>query len=417
LSAPDLRWARRLVILLTVVGLVAVACSDGGDDNAASTPGASGSTSTGAADTTVTTNGKKIDVLPGMPAVTDPNNIYSEANSKNLSPAVQGALSRVYVPNRQDNTVSVIDPATMQVVDVLAVGVNPQHIVPSWDLKTLYSTDTAEGRKDGTLTAIDPNTAKTGPRFPVDDPYNMYFTPDGKSGVVVAEARKRLDFYDPHTWQLQSSLDVPECGGVNHADFSVDGKFAIFTCEFQGSLVKIDIVNHAVLGYLTLSTDGMPQDIRSSPDGSTFYVADMMRGGVYTIDPNAFVVTGFIGTGIGAHGLYPSRDATKLYVANRGQDHVGGNSQNGPGSVSVIDFATKKVVTTWPIPDGGSPDMGGVSVDGSMLWLAGRYDNEVYAINTTSGAVTKIAVGREPHGLAVWPQPGRYSLGHTSNLR
>ncbi|MFI5046107.1 MAG: hypothetical protein ACHQIG_03510 [Acidimicrobiia bacterium] len=352
-----------------------------------------------------------------MPPVTNPGNLYSETGPKNMSAAVQGALSRVYVPNRSDNTVSVIDPATMQVVDTFGVGINPQHIVPSWDLKTLYSTDTAEGRTDGTLTTIDPLTAKPGKQYPVDDPYNMYFTPDGKAGIVVAEARKRLDFYDPHTWQLQNSLSVPDCSGINHADFSIDGKFALFTCEFQGSLVKIDIQNRSVVGSLTLSNGGMPQDIRISPDGSTFYVAEMMRGGVYTIDANTFTETGFIPTGIGAHGLYPSRDATKLYVSNRGQDHVGNNVPHGPGSVSVIDFATRQVVANWPIPGGGSPDMGGVSVDGTKLWLAGRYDNEVYAIDTTNGAVTKIAVGHEPHGLAVWPQPGRYSLGHTSNLR
>jgi YVTN family beta-propeller protein len=415
-SGPDLRWARRLVVALTVLGLVAVACSDGGSDNGASSgTGATGSTGSG--ESTTTTTGKKIDVLAGMPPVTNPDNLYSETNTKNLSPAVQGALNRVYVPNRQDNTVSVIDPATMQVIDTFSTGINPQHIVPSYDLKTLYTTDTAEGRTDGTLTAVDPTTGKPGARFAVDDPYNMYFTPDGKSGLVVAEARKRLDFYDPHTWQLQGSLDVPDCNGVNHADFTIDGKFAIFTCEFGGSLIKIDIANRTVVGTLRLSQGGMPQDIRSSPDGSMFYVAEMMRGGVYTIDPNAFTETGFLPTGIGTHGLYPSRDTTKLYVANRGHDHVGGNATNGPGSVSVIDFATKQVILNWPIPDGGSPDMGGVSADGSMLWLAGRYDNEVYAINTINGAVTKIPVGREPHGLAVWPQPGRYSLGHTSNLR
>jgi YVTN family beta-propeller protein len=323
------------------------------------------------------------------------------------------------VPNRAANTVSVIDPATMQVVDTLNVGINPQHVVPSWDLKTLWVANNAEGRTDGSLTPIDPNTGKTGTPIPVDDPYNMYFTPDGKSAIVVAEAFKRLDFRDPHTMQLQSSLSVPDCNGVNHADFSIDGRFAIFTCEFQGSLVKIDIVNKTVLGYLTLSggVGSMPQDIRVSPDGKTFFVAEMMKGLVYTIDPYAFVETGTIPTGIGAHGLYPSRDGTKLYVANRGQDHVGGNTAGGPGTVSVIDFATKKVVTTWTIPGGGSPDMGNVSVDGKTLWLSGRYDNVVYAINTTTGAVQKIPVGAEPHGLAVWPQPGRYSLGHTGNMR
>jgi len=160
----------------------------------------------------------------------------------------------------------------------------------------------------------------------------------------------------------------------------------------------------------------MPQDIRISPDGKTFFVAEMMKGLVYTIDPYAFVETGTIPTGIGAHGLYPSRDGTKLYVANRGSSHVGG-PPNGPGSVSVLDFATKQIVSTWPIPGGGSPDMGNVSNDGKTLWLSGRYDDVVYAINTTSGDVVQIPVGKEPHGLTVWPQPGRYSLGHTGNMR
>ena len=92
-------------------------------------------------------------------------------------------------------------------------------------------------------------------------------------------------------------------------------------------------------------------------------------------------------------------------------------TRHGKGSVSVIDFATRKVVATWPIPGGGSPDMGNVSADGNELWLSGRFDDTVYAINTTTGAVKKIPVGMEPHGLTVWPQPGRYSLGHTGNLR
>ena len=113
---------------------------------------------------------------------------------------------------------------------------NPQHIVPSWDLKTLWVTNNAEGRTDGTLTPVDPKTGKPrGPGIAVDDPYNMYFTPDGKSAIIVAEARKRLDFLDPQTMQHQVSVDVPDCAGVNHADFSIDGTFAIFTCEFQGS--------------------------------------------------------------------------------------------------------------------------------------------------------------------------------------
>ena len=357
-----------------------------------------------------------VQTVAGMPPVTNPNNMYSNAGYNMFSPVVKGDLPRIYVPNLRSDDVYVIDPNTFKVIDRFPVGRSPQHVVPSWDLKTLWVTNNAEGRNDGSLTPIDPKTGKPGKADPVDDPYNMYFTPDGKEAIVVAEAFARLDFRDPHTMALKSRLSAPECKGINHADFSIDGKYAIFTCEFGGKLVKIDMVNRKVLGYLLLNKRGMPQDIRVSPDGRVFYVADMMADGVYLIDGDSFKQIGFIKTGIGTHGLYPSRDGTKLYVANRGSNKVHG-PRNGPGSVSVIDFATRKVVANWPIPGGGSPDMGNVTADGKWLWLSGRFDDVVYAFDTATGKVKIIKVGMEPHGLAVWPQPGRYSLGHTGIMR
>ena len=357
-------------------------------------------------------------VMPvdGMPPVPDPQNLYSETAAGKLSPAVQGDLERVYVPHVTSNDVYVIDPATMKVVDRFKVGLNPQHVVPSWDLRTLWVTNNAEGTTRGTLTPIDPKTSKPGAPVAVDDPYNMYFTPDGKSAIVVAEAHKRLDFRDPHTMALQYSIAAPGCGGINHSDTSIDGRYAIFTCEFSGGLAKIDLVGRKVAGYLKLSKGGMPQDIRISPDGSVFFVADMHADGIFVIDGESFREVGFVPTGKGTHGLYPSRDGTKLYVANRGSHAIHGKKA-GPGSVSVVDFATRKVVANWPVPGGGSPDMGNVSADGKTLWLSGRYDNVVYAFDTATGAAKVIPVGTEPHGLAVWPQPGRYSLGHTGNMR
>ena len=215
---------------------------------------------------------------------------------------------------------------------------------------------------------------------------------------------------------MKYSIDTPQCGGINHADFSADGRYAIFTCEYAGSLAKIDLIEKKVVGYLKLSKGGMPQDARISPDGKVFYIADMKAEGVFIIDGEKFTEIGHIKTGLGAHGLYPSRDGTKLYVANRGVARVYGPPK-GKGSVSVIDFATRKVEATWVIPGGGSPDMGNVSIDGKQLWLSGRYDNEIYVFDTAKGSVKKIPVKTEPHGLTVWPQPGRYSLGHTGNMR
>src|SRR5437899_1975864 len=218
---------------------------------------------------------RAVETVPGMPPVMDPSNLYSETRADKVSAVAAPAPPRVYVPNLRSNEVYVIDPATLKVVDRFRVGINPQHVVPSYDLKTLWVTNNAEGRTDGSLTPIDPNTGKPGQAVAVDDPYNMYFTPDGRSAIVVAEALKRLDFRDPRTMKLQYAIDVPRCAGVNHGDFSIDGRFAIFTCEYVGRLVKIDWLAKKVLGYLRLSKGGIPQDIRVSPDGKTFFVAEM----------------------------------------------------------------------------------------------------------------------------------------------
>jgi len=369
-----------------------------------------------AADTPGNAKTPSVQTVPGMPAVIDPSNLYSETRPDKLSPAVAKHLPRIYVPNRQSNDVAVIDPATFKVIDRFPVGINPQHVVPSWDLKTLWVNNNAEHRTDGSVTPIDPLTGKPGKPIPVDDPYNMYFTPDGSAAIVVAEAHKRLDFRDPHTMAIKYSIATPKCAGINHADFSIDGRYAIFTCEFSGTLAKIDWVEKKVLGYLKLSRGGMPQDVRISPDGKVFYVADMKADGVFLVDGEKFIEIGFLKTGVGTHGMYPSRDGTQLYVANRGSNKVFG-PPHGKGSISIIDFTTRQIVQTWPMPGGGSPDMGNVSVDGKTLWLSGRFDNVVYGIDPATGKVKSIPVPKEPHGLAVWPQPGRYSLGHTGNLR
>ncbi len=339
--------------------------------------------------------------LPGMPPLLDPNDVYAADRPGALSPTVASFPQRVYVPNSRSDTVDVIDPATFKVVEHFPVGGLPQHVVPSWDLRTLYVTNDT----GNTLTAIDPATGKPGPTIPVEDPYNMYFTPDGKYAIVVAERLQRLDFRDAHTMRLVHTVHV-RCAGVDHLDFTANGRYLVASCEFSAKLLKLDVAAQQVVGYLSLQPGAKPQDVKLDPAGKRFFVADMTAGGVYIVGADRFHVDGFVPTGAGAHGLYVSRDSKILYVTNR-----------SAGSISLFDFAANRVVTTWHIR-GGSPDMGGVSADGKVLWVSGRYNAEVYAIDTTTGAVlARIHVGAGPHGLCVYPQPGRYSLGHTGVFR
>jgi DNA-binding beta-propeller fold protein YncE len=207
--------------------------------------------------------------------------------------------------------------------------------------------------------------------------------------------------------KLRRSLATPGCRGVDHMDFTADGRRALVSCEFAGRLIVVDLVHKRVRKTIELRTGAMPQDVKLSPDGRTFYVADMISNGVWLVDARSMRKLRFMSTGRGAHGLYPSRDSRTLYVTNRGE-----------GSISLIDFRTRRIKRKWRIPGGGSPDMGGISADGRVMWLAGRYDAEVYALSTRNGRLLhRIKVGQGPHGLCVWPQPGRYSIGHTGILR
>jgi YVTN family beta-propeller protein len=328
--------------------------------------------------------------------------VYAFDRANRLRGAARFAKPLVYVPNSESDTVDVIDPHTYRVIDHFSVGGLPQHVVPAWDLRTVYVTNDT----GNSLTPIDPLTGKPGPTIRVDDPYNMYFTPDGRYAIVVAERLDRLDFRYPHTFRLHRSLSVP-CAGVDHMDFTADGRFFLASCEFSAQMLVVDVRRERVVHRVALRAGAMPQDVKLSPDGRIFYVADIESGGVWEIGAHSFRVVRFLRTGAGAHGLYPSRNGKLLYVANRGE-----------GSVSVISFRTRRPIAKWRIPGGGSPDMGGVSPDGKVLWLSGRYSGVVYAISTRNGRLlARIPVGSGPHGLCVWPQPGRYSLGHTGDLR
>ena len=210
-----------------------------------------------------------------------------------------------------------IDPGSFAVVARYPLGRGElQHVVPSWDMRTLYASDDKGDR----LTPFDPVTGVPGASIPVTDPYNLYFTPDGRSAVSVAEERRELVFYDPHTWAVQDSLPTPDCAGIDHADFTRDGRTAVFTCEFAGRVAVVDVATHRLLRMIDMpvrNTMMGPQDIKLAPDGSVFYIADSEQNGVWVLDGAATRVLREIPTGHGAHGLYLSRDSTKLYVTNR----------------------------------------------------------------------------------------------------
>lgn len=412
MTHPLRTWGR-LLAGAAAAGLLLTAC--GGADEVTPTP-------------TPTTASASQTPSPTPSPTPKEVNVYGEAGIGMFTPAAQEARPLVYVPNTISNTVQVINPETYEIIDRFHVDREPHHVVPSWDLKTLWVNNT----QGNTVTPIDPLTGTAGAPIPVEDPYNLYFTPDGSKAIIMAERLHRIDIVDPHTFVLERSLPV-DCNGVNHADFNAALDVFVASCEFSGNLLVIDSGFTQILKKIDLNTivtqgatspqeayhsglpqagldrgaSAMPQDVRLTPDGKYFLACDMLRNGVWVFDATTYEYVKFIESGKGTHSIYPSRDGKQLFVSNRDE-----------GTVVVIDSATLEKTAKWTIPGGGSPDMGGVNNDGTELWLSGRYHAEVYVFDTATGELKqRIKTDAGSHGLAVWPQPGRFSLGHTGNMR
>ncbi|WP_242903191.1 PQQ-binding-like beta-propeller repeat protein [Actinomadura terrae] len=310
---------------------------------------------------------------------------------------VRQAPIRLYVANGPE--IDVIDPATARIVRRFGAGPATTRLVPSFDLRRLWAIDLAHG----TLTPVAPRSGRLGRPVPATEPAGLYFTPDGRDALVLAGRARRLDVRDPRTMRPRVSVPLPCAAG--HADFTPDGTTLLASCGRAGRLLRVDVARRRITGTVRLPAGAHPGDLRLSPDGSRFYVADPVRGGVWVIAAQPTVgPPGFVPTAPGARGLAVDRDARRLFVV-------------GDGTLTALDLTGRGAAVRWRLPRGGSPAPGGISADGSQLWLADAA-GMVYAVSTRTGrTLREVRVGGHPSGLIVHPQPGRYSLGGTGLYR
>ncbi|MGI5165083.1 hypothetical protein ACQEU3_12070 [Spirillospora sp. CA-253888] len=321
---------------------------------------------------------------PPVPVAAARTDVYAATRAGMLRPAVRSVPHRLYVPDARTGRVAVVDQRAARVVGRLPV--RSGRVVAGWDLRRLWS--------DGAV-PVSPRTGRAGRAAPgAGADGTVYFDPSGRDALVPAG--RRLDVHDPGTLRRRGSVRLP-CT-ARHADFSADGTFLLAACPWAGRVVRVDPVRREVTGVLALPPGARPGDLRLAPDGAVFHVTDAARGGVWLVDGLALRAAGFVPTGPGARGPVVSRDARRLYVPD-------------DGGVTVIDFAARRAVGRWPLP-AGDAEAGGVSADGSLLWLASPGRGTVYALSTRTGeTVHRVKVGGRPRAPLVYPQPGHHSLG------
>jgi len=326
--------------------------------------------------------------------------VYAATRPGRWSPVTRALPPRLYVPNAATGAVDVLALPGGRLVGRIPVpgGGRDARVVPSWNLKWLW----VVGR-DGLL----PVSARSGRRGrvrPVPGVRGLYFTSRGREAVTISA--RRVVFRDPVTMRARAALRLP-CVGTPHADLSADEGTLVLACVRPGMLVGVDVARRVTTGTLALPIGAHPQGVRLSPDGSLFYVADAVRGGVWLVDAARLQATGFIVTAPGASGLLPGRDARTLYVLGRGD-----------GSLTAVDFAARRVTGRRRLPLAGTAALGGAAADGAALWLTAPAAGTVYSVSADDGGVTgMVRLGGRPVNPLLYPQPARYSLGGTAHFR
>ncbi len=297
--------------------------------------------------------------------------------------------SVVYVPNSQRGTVDVIDPPNVSDSRAPSTSASfPQHVVPSWDLRTLYVTNDLGNKPDRDRS----RSGRRGRTIPVEDPYNMYFTPAAATQSSFAGTPRAPGFRDAHTFHLHHSLPVP-CRGRRPRRLFADGAYLLASCEFSASSSRSTSPTNAPCSTRSSFQGAARPRTSSSPLTAGVLRRRLLDGGVWEIDGDGLRVLWVHCTGAGAHGLYVSRDEP---VPLRDEPER---------RVDLRDQLPRRPCRRCLEDPGAAPRHGQRLGRRKVLWLSGRYNAEVYAISTVDGRlIARSRVGRGPHGLCVWPQ-------------
>jgi YVTN family beta-propeller protein len=301
-----------------------------------------------------------------------------------------GASPLAMVLNSGGGTISEIDMTTRRVLREVPALREPSHWALSPDRSKLLVSD-ASGNA---IFFLDPATGKELGHKLIPDPYQLWFTPDGKYLTVTALRLNHVDIYQADT--LAPVKRFKPGSMPSHLAYTPDSRFVFVSLQGSNALACFDLHNmtqhwHALVG--------------KTPAGVLWHKGRLLVGimgadYVAVVDPANGRIIRRVKTARGAHNLFVTPDEKHIYVTNR-----------VAGSLSVLDAASLDVVKTIRMP--GGPDDLCFAPDGK-LWISLRFAAAVGVHDPVTGATERISVGRSPHGIFIstllTDQPARKAM-------
>ncbi|WP_338662386.1 beta-propeller fold lactonase family protein [Pararoseomonas sp. SCSIO 73927] len=285
----------------------------------------------------------------------------------------------VFVVNSMDPGVQVVDTETRAEIRQIPVLREPHHLVLSPARDVLLVGDSGGNE----ILFLDPATGEVKKRERIANPYNLEFSPDGKTLVVTGLRRDQVDIYawDGPTMGLTLLGRVKPGDMPSHIAYRPDSKMAYVTVQGSRAVAAIDLETRQVAWTLQVGRE---------PAGIIWHNGRLLVGVmgadyVAVVDPEARKVERQIRVGRGAHAVFPSPGGGPIYATSRVDSRI-----------TALDPVTLDVMRTYEVP--GGPDC--ISFDEhGRLWTTLRWNRQLGLLDPETGAVTTSPVGRSPHGI------------------
>lgn len=259
------------------------------------------------------------------------------------------------VLDKEDNMLSIIDPATAKTVARIPTGEGPHEIVASDDGKMAFVANYGGRTPGNTISVMDLVALKELRRVDLGAlrrPHGIVFA-EGKVWFT-AEQNRLIARYDPAANQIDWLLGIGQ-NGTHMLLFSKD-RLLLFTSNIGSDSITV-----------------------------------LQRGS----DPSVWNATQ-VSVGKGPEGGDISPDGREYWAAN-----------SNDGTVSIMDVAAKKVVQTLDVKTGHSNRLK-FTRDGKLVLVSDPGNHGLVVVDAASRKeVKRLNVGRQPEGILIAPDGAR----------
>jgi YVTN family beta-propeller protein len=310
---------------------------------------------------------------------------------------------RVYTADQTSNTVSVIDPAENKLIGVIRLGDPvPGALSPLYKGQLLvhglgYSPDSKTlavvSVGSNSVTLIDTATNKVkGVVYVGRSPHEAFFTPNGRELWVTVRGENYVSVID--SVRMKETRQIEMANGPGMTIFGPDGKYAFVCSSFTPELAVIDVASHRILKKVPQATPFSP-NVAVTPENDEVWITlkDAGKVQVYNAKP-PFAQKAIIDTGpITNHvNFVNNRNGKFAYVTIGGANEVKAFRRG----------ATPELVAT--IPVGELPHGIWPSGDGSRVYVALENGEHCVAIDTlTNKVIANIPIGQTTQALVYVP--------------